>query len=215
MAIIKISDESFQAVPVFPLNGQALFPYMSLPLHIFEPRYVEMIEYALEHDKLIAIADVNSSQSNPSLPPMLGAGVIVHVKKLPENRYNILLQGITRVRLIEEKPQLRSFRQAKAEIIINDEESDEEIVELDLMVRDLIIQLSEQHPKEREPLLELLEHASNPMLLSELSSARLLRDLSRRRQAFGTLSPSRRLEILADGLGEMLMKGLSQQDEEH
>jgi len=215
MAIIKISDESFQAVPVFPLSGQALFPYMSLPLHIFEPRYVEMIEYALEHDKLIAIADVRAEDPNPALPPMMGAGVIVHVKKLQGRRYNILLQGITRVKLIEERPQVRSFRQAKAQIIMNEEERDQGLVELDLSVRDLIIQLGEQHPNEREAFHELLEHASNPLLLSELSAARLLRDLPRRRLAFATLSPSRRLEVIIDGLGELLMQGASELDEEH
>lgn len=215
MSIIKISDESFQAVPVFPLNGQALFPYMSLPLHVFEPRYVEMVEYALEHDKLIAIADVGHGGPNPDLPPMMGAGVIVHVKKLPSARYNILLQGITRVRLIEERPQVRSFRQAKAVILINEEERNQELIELDLCVRDLVLQLGAQHPKEHDAFIELLEHASNPILLSELSAARLLRDLPRRRQAFGTLSPTRRLEVIADGLGELLMKGASAQGEEH
>jgi hypothetical protein len=215
MAVIKISDESFQAVPVFPLSGQALFPYMSLPLHIFEPRYVEMVDYALEHDKLIAIADVNPSGGAPELPPMLGAGVIVQVKKLQGGRYNILLQGITRVRLIEERPQVHSFRQARAEIIINSDEPEESLVDLDLTVRDLIVQLSEQHPKEREALLELLEHASDPLLLSELSAARLLRSLTRRRRAFGTLSPSHRLEVISEGLGELLMKGAQASGEEH
>ena len=55
--IIKISNESFQSVPVFPLKNVQLFPHTILPLNIFEPRYIAMIDYALENDHLITIGD--------------------------------------------------------------------------------------------------------------------------------------------------------------
>ena len=215
MAAIKISDASFQAVPVFPLGGQSLFPHMSLPLRIFEPRYVEMVEYALDHNKLIAIADVNSTQDKPALPPILGAGLIVHIKPRPGKMFDMILLGITRVGLIEEHPQVRGFRQAKAEILIDEEESEQGLLELDLNVRDLILQLSERRPDDSEALESLLQQATSPLLLSEMSAARLLQDRARQRQAFGTLSTSKRLEVIADGLGALLMKGSPTDDGEH
>ena len=205
MPVIKISDDSFQAVPVFPLSGLSLFPHMNLPLHIFEPRYVAMLQYALEHDKLIAIADVEPQADNPTLPPVLGAGVVLKVKELPGSRFNVLMHGITRLKLIEERPQIHSFRQAHAEILMNEQDPEEELLERDLLARDLITQLAELHPPEREALIERLDHCPTPELLSEVASARLLRDLLRRREAFGTLSPARRLDVLNEGLGELLL----------
>ena len=62
--IIKISNESFQSVPVFPLKNVQLFPHTILPLNIFEPRYIAMIDYALENDHLITIGDTQFDTPN-------------------------------------------------------------------------------------------------------------------------------------------------------
>ena len=215
MSVVRISDESFQAVPVFPLPGLSLFPHMNLPLHIFEPRYVEMLHYALENEKLIAVADVPAKVPNPTLPPMLGAGLIIKVKELEGDRFNIVLHGLTRLRLIEERPQIRSFRQARAEILINELEEDEALFERDMLTRDLISQLGDQAPGEREALIELLDHCPTPELLSEVAAARLLPDLERRREAFATLQTSQRLDVLNSGLGELLMRLSSGDEIEH
>ena len=61
MPIIRISNESFESVPMFPLKNVQLFPHTVLPLNIFEPRYLAMVDYALENDHLLTIADTSPS----------------------------------------------------------------------------------------------------------------------------------------------------------
>ena len=207
MPVIKISDASFQSVPVFPLSGVSLFPQMSLPLHIFEPRYVEMLEFALAHERLIAIADVIEGMELPPLPPIIGAGVIVGVNKLPEGRFHVMLHGLTRLSLIRELPRKHAFRQAQAEILLDEEEREEVLVAADLEVRELIHMLGERHPREREPLLALLDNAPTPQVLSEVVPARLFQTREGRRDAFSTLTTSGRLSLCVAELGRMLLEG--------
>jgi len=143
----------------------------------------------------------------PPLPPILGAGVIVGVQKLPEGRFNVMLHGLTRLRLLEERPRARAFRQAQAEILLDDEEVERSLVAVDLEVRELVQALSERHPKEREGLLALLDNAPTPQVLSEVVPARLFQTREGRREAFSTLRASGRLALCVEELGRMLLEG--------
>jgi hypothetical protein len=88
--------------PVFPLPDVVLFPHVSLPLHIFEPRYRALVEDALQGDRIIVMAilkpgwedDYNGS---PEVFPVACAGLIEDEARLPDGRLNIRLRGLTRV----------------------------------------------------------------------------------------------------------------------
>lgn len=93
-------------VPVFPLPDIVFFPHVSLPLHIFEPRYRKMIIDALATDRLIAMALLKpgweeSYGGSPEVYPIAGAGVIEGAVPLPDGRFNVRLRGIARVELVE------------------------------------------------------------------------------------------------------------------
>jgi Lon protease-like protein len=95
-------------IPIFPLPGVVLFPETLLPLHIFEPRYRTMIASALEGDRLIGMTMIDP-RSDPAgdAPPVLpvgGAGVIVEHERLDDGRFNIILQGRFRFRIVREEP---------------------------------------------------------------------------------------------------------------
>jgi Lon protease-like protein len=96
-------------VPLFPLPGVVLFPRAVLPLHIFEDRYRAMTAHALETaDKLIAMALLKpgwekSYYSRPEIEPVLCVGRILSHEMLPDGKYNFLLQGQTRARILSEK----------------------------------------------------------------------------------------------------------------
>jgi len=109
-------------VRLFPLPNVALFPHVLLPLHIFEPRYIAMVESALEGDGLIAMAQPNpGSQSaddeSPELFPVICVGRIVHHVRLEDGRYNLVLQGTRRARILEELPLDEPYRQAQVELL--------------------------------------------------------------------------------------------------
>lgn len=107
---------------LFPLPGVVLFPHVVLPLHIFEPRYRRMTEDALASDKLVTIAQVCpdadwSGPSEPALEPVACLGRILTYDRLPDGRFNFLLLGRKRVRLVRERRASTLYRQAEVEIL--------------------------------------------------------------------------------------------------
>jgi Lon protease-like protein len=94
-----------KSLPLFPLTGAVLLPRGHLPLNIFEPRYLEMVEYALQGDRLIGMIQPTESEDvvlNPRLSQVGCAGKIVSFQEGDDNRYLISLTGICRFRLTGE-----------------------------------------------------------------------------------------------------------------
>lgn len=97
-------------MPIFPLDQAVVLPQQVLPLHIFEPRYRQMVGHALDRSGQIAMA-VYDNEAWPidagGLPPVRPAvcvGQVIEHQKLPDGRYHLLLQGICRARIVEELP---------------------------------------------------------------------------------------------------------------
>jgi len=106
-------------LPLFPLPNVVLFPNVFLPLHIFEPRYRDMVADAVASDRLIGMVLLRPGwdKDYEGRPPIYGvgcSGVMTHVERLPDGRYNIVLRGLERFRIVEEDPE-RSYRRALVE----------------------------------------------------------------------------------------------------
>ena len=109
-------------IPVFPLPNVVLFPSVCLPLHIFEPRYREMVGDALDGDRMIGMVLLRPGwegeyEGRPPIYPVGCSGVITHFEKLPDGEYNIVLRGLDRFRIVEEDDQ-RSYRRAVIEPLV-------------------------------------------------------------------------------------------------
>ena len=95
-------------IPLFPLPGVVLLPGTLLPLHIFEPRYRAMVADVLAGSRTIGMALLKpgwqDQGGNPAIYPVGGAGQIVDFEELPDGRYNIVLEGKFRYRVLEEAP---------------------------------------------------------------------------------------------------------------
>src|SRR5438045_3723213 len=107
------------SIPLFPLPNVVLFPNVFLPLHIFEPRYREMVADALAGDRLIGMVLLRPGwerdyEGRPPIYPIGCSGLLTHNERLPDGRYNIVLRGIERFRIIEED-HARSYRRAAIE----------------------------------------------------------------------------------------------------
>lgn len=94
-------------LPLFPLPNAVLFPSVFLPLHIFEPRYRQMVRDALTGDRMIGMVLLKPGfeadyDGRPPIYDVGGAGLITHAERLPDGRYNIILRGIDKFRLIGE-----------------------------------------------------------------------------------------------------------------
>lgn len=109
-----MSDPALDDVPVFPLPGLVFLPGQKLPLHIFEPRYRAMVRDALEGSGWLVVACIEAPSDDP--PPfsrIATAGRISAHQRLPDGRFNILVDGRMRVAL-DERPFVPPYRRARA-----------------------------------------------------------------------------------------------------
>ncbi|KQN80656.1 LON peptidase substrate-binding domain-containing protein [Sphingomonas sp. Leaf62] len=107
-------------VSVFPLAGALLFPNMHLPLHIFEPRYRAMVSDALARDRRIGMIQPRPAGSDTDKPPLFDIGCvgqIVDVEAQADGRYDIVLRGVSRFRVLRELDVTTPFRQVEAELL--------------------------------------------------------------------------------------------------
>lgn len=136
----RLPEDFDGRVRLFPLPGLVVFPHALQPLHIFEPRYCELLAESLASDKLITMALPTepvpstepapltelASSTEPVLPPETGrpalesvvciCKVISHVPT-EDNRHNVLLLGAQRARILREFDTQRSFRMAEVEVL--------------------------------------------------------------------------------------------------
>jgi Lon protease-like protein len=107
-----------QLIAVFPLPNVVLFPRAILPLHVFEPRYRLMTHDALASSRLVAVAllrpgfEPRYHTLDVDIYPVVCVGRIIREERLPDGRYNFLLQGLTRAQILQENAEL-PYRRAR------------------------------------------------------------------------------------------------------
>src|SRR5215471_10592263 len=109
-----------QTIPVFPLPGALLLPHGQMPLNIFEPRYLAMVDDALrDGHRLIGMIQPDAAHSqNEERPALFRVGCVGRITQLAESgdgRYILELTGIARFRVIEEMEVLTPYRQCKVD----------------------------------------------------------------------------------------------------
>jgi Lon protease-like protein len=105
-----------QVIPVFPLDGALLLPRGQLPLNIFEPRYLNMVDDAIAGDRVIGMVQTNGGQkARPSIAPIGCAGRITSFAETSDGRYLITLTGAARFKVVSELPAQSAYRQVQVD----------------------------------------------------------------------------------------------------
>jgi Lon protease-like protein len=107
---------------IFPLSGAVLFPRMHLPLHIFEPRYRAMIQDVMARDQRIGMIQPSGPGEPPPLFRIGCLGRVAEIEALDEGRFNIILSGESRFRIVDELDVSTPFRQVDAELFTLEED---------------------------------------------------------------------------------------------
>ncbi len=138
-------NELPKTIPVFPISNFIIFPKTTVPLNIFEPRYIQMINDSMKSDKLIGMVQPKSSSKNQSIPILHEVGClgkITSFKETEDGRYLIELRGLIRFKIIKEIKSSKEYQ--KYEIDFQDfnhdlDEKNEEIKfsDLELIFKDL------------------------------------------------------------------------------
>lgn len=185
-------------VPVFPLSNVVLYPYLDLPLYIFEPRYKKMLKDVLEGDHLIAMVLIKEGGKKKEPAPIYdvaGVGMVKFATKNEDGTSTIIVGGLARARLtkrMQEKPYLISEFEILENILA---ESNEEVA-LTEKVKELFIR------KERMTKLVTQEHMENiyqledPSRLCDIISFFSSASYSQKQQVLETLNIASRLRLV-------------------
>ena len=139
-------EELPNTIPVFPLSNFIIFPKTTVPLNIFEPRYVEMINDSMKKNKFIGMIQPKSISNENSLAPSLHKigclGKITSFKETDDGRYLIDLKGIIRFKIVKEIADNKPYRSCEInfEDYLNDLSEKKENLkfsDLELIFRDL------------------------------------------------------------------------------
>jgi len=138
-------NELPKTIPVFPISNFIIFPKTTVPLNIFEPRYIQMINESMKSNKLIGMVQPKSSSTNQSIPILHEVGClgkITSFKETEDGRYLIELRGLIRFKIIKEIESSKKFREYEIdfqEFFDDLEEKNEEIKysDLELIFKDL------------------------------------------------------------------------------
>lgn len=137
--------------PLFPLPNVSLLPHVLLPLHIFESRYRKLTADVLETHKLIAMSvlqpgwEPHYDSNDASIYPTVCLGKVVSAKELPDGKYNLVLQGLTRARVIDEASSSAPYRLGQLELC-EDYYPVNPLVEFEERRRDLLLNFRSLFP---------------------------------------------------------------------
>ena len=134
-----------ETISIFPISNFIIFPKATVPLNIFEPRYIEMINESMKTNKLIGMIQPKNSSEN-QLQPILHdigcLGKITSFKETEDGRYAIELKGLIRFKIIEEIKSLKEYREYKIDFSdfyhdLNNKKEDLKFSDLELIFKDL------------------------------------------------------------------------------
>lgn len=206
---MSLSDNVALLTPLFPLPGVVLFPGALLPLHIFEERYRDMVADALSGDGKLGIAALRDGYEpyyhthHAPIHPVVGIGEIVEHECLEQGRYNILLRGECRARVLSESRE-RTYRVARVQPLRS---SCSASPDADRRIRDELRRLlardqrSTQHA--RRLWLRLLDDVNDLCEVSDLLAAGVCMAPALRQGLLEELDAYRRAQTLLDQLNTL------------
>lgn len=213
-------------MPLFPLHTVTLLPQQIAPFHIFEPRYRQMIGSALDSSGQIAVAVFAGREwkeqyhGRPPLKPAVCLGQIVEHEKLDDGRYNILLQGICRARIVKELPPAddRLYRMAMLEPFGLETQETEDLANMRRRLSESLAEGPLAQMRIAKPMLDFLRNSEIPTAaLLEVISFTLLTDHNLRYKLLSEESLQRRADLIEHelhGLEDLIRRAAKQRPQD-
>ena len=132
-------------IPVFPLSNFIIFPKTTVPLNIFEPRYIDMINDSMKSNKLIGMIQPKKSSNNQLIPILHDIGCLGKITSFTETndgRYLVELKGVIRFKIIREIDTSKKYREFEIDFKnfyhdLNEEKESLKFTDLELIFKDL------------------------------------------------------------------------------
>ncbi|HEY8835366.1 MAG TPA: LON peptidase substrate-binding domain-containing protein [Chthoniobacterales bacterium] len=193
------------AVPVMPLPGVLLFPNALLPLHIFEPRFRDMLDHALQDDRMLCVALVRPERkqwhTSADFFPVSTVGLIRACIGRSDGTSDLILQGIRRVKFSEFE-QEAPFPIARIKPLKTRTRLTVETDALAAKVLEFYTRLKESGRELPEKIDRYLSEMNDPEMLADLIASTFISDATRRQQLLEELDLNQRLRLLIQYLRE-------------
>ncbi len=201
------------ALKVFPLHAAVILPGTPAPLHVFEARYEALVREALRGDRIVAVPSLlrkaDAHASRPTLRPVCGAGIIESEERYRDGRYDIVVRGLARVRLVEEVSRRKMYREFRAEVL------EERLPqggaaalggEVEAL-RQIVYELSTKLPPESgaPELAEAVAQMKDPSAIVDLVAAAAVSDPDDRQRVLEELDVARRLEMVLEEVAGVVL----------
>lgn len=191
-------DPCVDLVPLFPLPNVVLFPRAVLPLHIFELRYRQMTADVLEGERQIAMALLKPGwektyHGSPAIEPVVCVGAILTHERLPDGRYNLLLQGQYRARIVQEQ-KTGMYRTARLERIFEPPVMEIDFDEPRRRMRELFSQPAITEIGVGQQFLKLLGTPLTTPEIADLAAFTFLEDIQAKQALLVEPDPSIRVQ---------------------
>jgi Lon protease-like protein len=209
MTVVGLAQEDLVELPIFPLPNVVLFPGALLPLHVFEPRYRALTRDVLRGRKLIGVPRLKpgfeaSTEARPPLFDVCGVGMIIESSEHADGRFDVTLRGLARVRILEEVPTERLYRQARCEAL-EDLPSDPALTSAwQRKLNSLWALLAPHLPESVRDLRALTRGAEGAGAYADRLAASLVGDPESSQRLLVELDPAERLRLLVERLENVL-----------
>ena len=186
-------------LPIFPLPGIVLLPGAQIPLHVFEPRYRRLVRDCSRGAGVLGLACIPAGEEGvtdptrkPRILPVLGAGVLARVERLPDGRSNVVVRGVLRARVEREYESAEPYRLVSA-VALPEETAEEDGARADSLRRLVFALCTAQRTPASAALAQIVRRAAAPAELADIVAGAVIEDPFERQTILETLSVSRRL----------------------
>jgi hypothetical protein len=198
-------------IPIFPLPDVVLFPHTLLPLHIFEPRYREMVRDCVAGDKRLGMALLRPGweqgyYGRPPVHPIAGAGEIIQHEELPDGRFNILLRGTMRIGITAELPEGKPYRVARARPLPDryPDGNPKLLAERIDRLKVFYLRVLSEVQKGQAEVAKIFSGVKDPGIIVDRIAGAAIADAETRQQALEAIDVAARLGIVQDHLVSVL-----------
>ena len=206
---------SLERLPIFPLPDVVLFPHALLPLHIFEPRYRALARDVLAGDRTLSIVRLKPGferdyEGRPPIFPIGCSGVMTHVERLGDGRFNIVLRGVARVRICEELRSGEPYRLVRGETLTPSLPLSPRVATLADGLKRLVLALSAaQRGPEMQALVQIAARAKDPGDLADVVASAILHAPRERQAVLEAVEIVARLELVTQAAAAALAQTAS------
>ena len=212
-----LTSIDLEHLAMFPLPNAVFFPNTSLPLHIFEPRYRDMMRDAIEHGMPIVVVRmkeprVYNDQGMPEFHEVGGLGFLSQHQELPDGRFNVLLEGVARVRIQEELVTDRSYRMGRGALVEEIALAPGKAPDMMAMLRGCVMGLQTHYVRLAEAIARIMNQVEEPGAIADIIASIIITDPSHRQDLLDELRVEARFDAIVDRLTQLLLNSPEQAD---